>query len=183
MNKAEVRLIDPEEFLRRRRHKGKLAQHEKLIIELLAKGFSSYMVWRYLAENGVIEVGESTVLRFTRRLKDSRSEGSSGTAATQQHAAELGVPDQATSRLRVSSPPAPGSAGVDAAEGRSSPTDVLTAEAVDHEGGTPEAPLDSNNDDRQPAFTPRADQAEPTLRPLDSIATPPRPGIERYGSV
>ena len=68
MKQPEEPILDPVEFLKRKRSRGKLHIHADLVKRLLDAGFSAYMVWRYLVESLNLDVSRSTVLRFARSL-------------------------------------------------------------------------------------------------------------------
>ncbi|SDR60957.1 hypothetical protein SAMN05445850_7465 [Paraburkholderia tuberum] len=79
---SESAALDPEVFLRKKAPRSKLQVHEDLIRDLIAKGFSAYMVWRYLVEVRNLKVCENTVRTFTKKLRVERASGARQQQAT-----------------------------------------------------------------------------------------------------
>lgn len=86
--------LDPEAFLRLRKRRNKLAAHDQLIADLVQKGWTAYMIWRYLSEECQIGVSRTAVYKACVRLKEA-TVAPSGMAST----------------LRGSGAGAPGTAG------------------------------------------------------------------------
>jgi hypothetical protein len=78
VNESETGLNDPDDYLRRQRYRKKLHAHAELVKLLLAKGFTAYMVWRYLNEEVGLKVSRNTVLRFARKVRAEKNAADHG---------------------------------------------------------------------------------------------------------
>lgn len=68
---GENPLLDPDVFLRLKKPRTKLAAHDQLIAGLLQKGWTAYMIWRYLSEECQIVVSRTAVYNACVRLKEA----------------------------------------------------------------------------------------------------------------
>ena len=88
MNKPEMTAPpSPEDFLQQARTRiggrpSQLPDHTALILQLLATGYSAYLVWRYLNEVSGVKVGRTAVWKFCRGLRRTTdARGGSGAAS------------------------------------------------------------------------------------------------------
>lgn len=179
---SELQVREAEEFRRARRYKGKLHEHQDLIVSLVERGFSSYMIWKYLVEKVGVTVSENTVLRFTRVLR-----------STEAPKATTGKPTSQGPVGRVLPAP-PNAPAPTALQNERRVSDQIRAVGGYHAApvATP-LPADGeivresharapNNADQQGTFAPTTGPTSSTIQTTDSSKTAIRPGIEKFDS-
>ncbi|MEM5329200.1 hypothetical protein VSR34_21755 [Paraburkholderia sp. JHI2823] len=194
MHQRESLAPDAAEFLsQRRQRKRKLEGNTDLIVELLAKGFTRYMVWRYLVERREVDVCLMTVLRFIQSLPTVNQGGASPSLQSRFDVSNLAVVAESRARPLVEASLSPGlhASSVESERGCSSEPDVenganVTSPAVSQIAGEPsrqETSQGANNEETQPVFVPGDSQAEARMSAPNQVVIIPEPGIVKYDSL
>ena len=172
---GDITPLDPDVFLERQPKK-RLAAHDELISSLLRKGWSAYMIWRYLNDECAVVISRTAVYNACVRLKKSsvapggRAPTLSGKAPSTP-ATSAATDEAKTSAQTPSNDPVGGNLkAVSRADPHPHPEETVPRRAPDQNDGPDRPAFDSKEDGPPPKIS----------RPGHSMSGPGRGYIRPY---